>query len=143
MRRDRELARKINGLNADFIGWRDMKFEIEIEGVPAGFEPIAFRKAKLKEPILVAHDTILIHEQEPIPDNLVLVLRRKEPNEQDLLEIPDFLRRSEKEIIDEALMRCAADRDGDCSHPNCPQVRDEEPLSSGRHCPIDRWNDRE
>lgn len=37
--------------------------------------------------------------------------------------------------------RCHADRDGDCSHENCPQLRDNEPSTSGRHCPLDTWND--
>lgn len=32
---------------------------------------------------------------------------------------------------------CAAGRDGDCVHPQCPQRRDGEPLKSGRHCPLD------
>jgi hypothetical protein len=36
------------------------------------------------------------------------------------------------------LTRCAAGRDGDCSHERCPQNRDGEPLATGRHCPIDR-----
>jgi hypothetical protein len=36
-----------------------------------------------------------------------------------------------------ALKRCAAARDGDCSHIDCPQLRDGEPVKSGRHCPLD------
>jgi hypothetical protein len=35
------------------------------------------------------------------------------------------------------LTRCAANRDGDCCHPDCPQVRDGEPKKSGRDCPLD------
>ncbi|VVE79330.1 gp41 [Pandoraea sputorum] len=35
------------------------------------------------------------------------------------------------------LQRCAAGRDGDCSHDQCPQIRDGEPAKSGRHCPLD------
>ena len=31
---------------------------------------------------------------------------------------------------------CQADRDGDCDHPGCPQVRDGEPRASGRSCPV-------
>jgi hypothetical protein len=31
---------------------------------------------------------------------------------------------------------CAAGRDGDCSHPECPQNRDNEPHATGRSCPI-------
>lgn len=37
----------------------------------------------------------------------------------------------------ERLKRCAASRDGDCSHDQCPQNRDGEPAKSGRHCPLD------
>lgn len=37
--------------------------------------------------------------------------------------------------------RCHADRDGDCAHPNCPQLRDGEPVKSDRACPIDTWPD--
>ncbi len=37
--------------------------------------------------------------------------------------------------------RCAAARDGDCSHSQCPQLRDGEPVKSGRHCPLDVQED--
>ncbi|MGB8422244.1 DUF7446 family protein [Paraburkholderia sp.] len=33
--------------------------------------------------------------------------------------------------------RCAAGNDGECSHSQCPQLRDGEPMKSGRHCPLD------
>lgn len=33
--------------------------------------------------------------------------------------------------------RCHADRDGDCTHADCPQLRDGEPRATGRHCPLD------
>lgn len=36
---------------------------------------------------------------------------------------------------------CQADRDGDCTHKSCPQLRDGEPRRSGRHCPLDRSED--
>lgn len=32
---------------------------------------------------------------------------------------------------------CHAGNDGDCSWSACPQLRDGEPASSGRHCPLD------
>ncbi len=32
---------------------------------------------------------------------------------------------------------CHADRDGDCDWQNCPQLRDDEPIKTGRHCPLD------
>ncbi|WP_301210058.1 hypothetical protein [Yersinia sp. 22-579] len=39
------------------------------------------------------------------------------------------------------LERCAAGRDGECHHKDCPQLRDNEPMATGRHCPIDNWDD--
>jgi hypothetical protein len=33
---------------------------------------------------------------------------------------------------------CRADRDGECFWHRCPQIRDDEPKKSGRHCPYDR-----
>ncbi len=32
---------------------------------------------------------------------------------------------------------CMANRDGDCDWEECPQLRDDEPHRSGRHCPRD------
>ncbi len=32
---------------------------------------------------------------------------------------------------------CQAGRDGDCIWKECPQIRDGEPLQSGRYCPLD------
>jgi hypothetical protein len=31
---------------------------------------------------------------------------------------------------------CRADRDGDCTHKDCPQLRDGEPAKSRRSCPL-------
>jgi hypothetical protein len=39
------------------------------------------------------------------------------------------------------LVTCAAARDGECHHPDCPQIRDNEPEKRGRHCPIDTCKD--
>jgi hypothetical protein len=33
--------------------------------------------------------------------------------------------------------RCRAARDGECVWSECPQLRDGEPVKSGRHCPYD------
>ncbi|ALY10504.1 hypothetical protein SEA_BOSSLADY_47 [Arthrobacter phage BossLady] len=33
---------------------------------------------------------------------------------------------------------CHAGMDGDCSWAQCPQLRDNEPRHSGRHCPLDK-----
>ncbi len=42
---------------------------------------------------------------------------------------------------EQPITRCAADCDGDCDHPSCPQSRDGEPHTSGRSCPL--WVDLE
>jgi hypothetical protein len=34
-------------------------------------------------------------------------------------------------------LMCHANRDGDCSWKDCPQLRDGEPKKTGRHCPFD------
>lgn len=36
------------------------------------------------------------------------------------------------------MTRCQADDDGHCDWAGCPQLRDVEPKTSGRHCPLDR-----
>ncbi len=43
--------------------------------------------------------------------------------------------------FEKPLERCAAARDGECSHKECSQLRDNEPMSTGRHCPIDNWDE--
>lgn len=40
-------------------------------------------------------------------------------------------------VPERPLVRCAASRDGECAHSQCPQIRDGEPGRSGRHCPLD------
>lgn len=45
------------------------------------------------------------------------------------------------EVPPRALERCAAARDGECIHQQCPQLRDNEPAKSGRHCPLDHDED--
>ncbi len=37
--------------------------------------------------------------------------------------------------------RCHAGKDGECHHKECPQIKDNEPMKSGRHCPIDTWEE--
>jgi hypothetical protein len=32
---------------------------------------------------------------------------------------------------------CHAHKDGDCAWQHCPQLRDDEPKATGRHCPLD------
>lgn len=45
--------------------------------------------------------------------------------------------------VDRALTSCAAGRDGDCTHANCPQFHDKEPATTGRHCPLDNQSDED
>lgn len=40
-------------------------------------------------------------------------------------------------------LHCHAQRDGECNWVHCPQVRDNEPHATGRHCPIDFLDDEE
>lgn len=60
----------------------------------------------------------------------------------------DFLKEREKEtaeevekalneIVEEEKKYCQAGMDGDCFWKKCPQIRDGEPETSGRHCPLD------
>jgi len=39
------------------------------------------------------------------------------------------------------LASCAANREGDCNHRLCPQIKDGEPSTTGRHCPLDNQED--
>jgi hypothetical protein len=36
------------------------------------------------------------------------------------------------------MTRCQADDDGYCDWKDCPQLRDNEPDATGRHCPWDK-----
>jgi len=36
-----------------------------------------------------------------------------------------------------SITHCQADCDGDCAWEHCPQLRDNEPFATGRHCPLD------
>lgn len=39
---------------------------------------------------------------------------------------------------DERATQCRSESDGECWWGFCPQMRDEEPRATGRHCPLDR-----
>ena len=39
------------------------------------------------------------------------------------------------------IAQCQAGNDGECVHKSCPQLRDNEPLKTGRHCPLDVLSD--
>lgn len=45
------------------------------------------------------------------------------------------------EIKESPKLQCHAQKDGDCFWKDCPQLRDDEPKKSGRHCPLDTYND--
>lgn len=55
------------------------------------------------------------------PEWCPILVKRKEEAEKELLKPLEF---------------CHAGRDGECNHPNCPQLRDNEPYKSGRSCPL-------
>lgn len=48
-----------------------------------------------------------------------------------------------KVVVEEPLTGCHAGKDGECNHPNCPQIRDNEPKTSGRSCPLANWDHEE
>lgn len=39
----------------------------------------------------------------------------------------------------EAEKHCRGSMDGECNAADCPQLRDNEPHTTGRHCPFDHW----
>lgn len=39
------------------------------------------------------------------------------------------------------LTDCAEGQDGECNHEMCPQIRDDEPKKTGRHCPLPNFTD--
>lgn len=41
------------------------------------------------------------------------------------------------------MTRCQSDDDGACDWEGCPQNRDGEPHKSGRHCPLDTYDDED
>lgn len=40
------------------------------------------------------------------------------------------------------MTRCQCDDDGYCDYVNCPQLKDNEPKTTGRHCPLDSGDNR-
>ncbi|WP_167668406.1 hypothetical protein [Roseomonas gilardii] len=40
-----------------------------------------------------------------------------------------------------APQHCHGGRDGECNWKRCPQIRDNEPEATGRHCPLDTGDD--
>lgn len=44
-----------------------------------------------------------------------------------------------KKLVEQPLTSCSAHRDGECYHKRCPQLMDNEPHRSGRHCPLDNY----
>ena len=41
------------------------------------------------------------------------------------------------------IISCQAGSDGECNYARCPQTRDNEPETTGRHCPLDCDNQPE
>jgi len=59
------------------------------------------------------------------------------PVEIRLVSVEEMRMENAIQIQDAQLEHCAAGKDGECNHKQCPQLRDNEPENSGRHCPID------
>lgn len=85
----------------------------------------------------IANFAMMLHQRSADPKVLVSAVRslRFTPGEKVAIE------RVLNAIPPKPLKRCAAGRDGECNHLDCPQLRDNEPEASGRHCPIDTWDD--
>lgn len=49
-------------------------------------------------------------------------------------------------VADPEPEHCHAGSDGECKSERCPQIRDGEPPTTGRHCPLDiesaKWLER-
>jgi len=87
----------------------------------------------------IANFAMMLHQRSADPKVLARAFRSQRfiltPGEKDAVE------RALNAIPPKPLERCAAGRDGECNHPDCPQLRDNEPAASGRHCPIDTWEE--
>ena len=44
-------------------------------------------------------------------------------------------------VSDGGLNSCQAGSDGECNDEMCPQKRDNEPIETGRFCPLPHWSD--
>lgn len=113
------------------------------------FAGLVFVRGEATEPVLKAVESIeaLAAEQA----ELIGLLRDLRPNYGDVgtrdAEVSikrekidraiAILQGDTKVVEKKPLSRCAANRDGECSHSDCPQIRDSEPFTSGRHCPLD------
>ena len=51
---------------------------------------------------------------------------------------PDLAMGNDMSYIEVRTTACHAGMDGECAWGECPQIEDDEPRSSGRHCPLDR-----
>jgi len=57
-----------------------------------------------------------------------------QPQDIGLDKLPNYRYDSGRRVM----TRCQSDSDGDCSWAHCPQLRDNEPETTGRHCPLDK-----
>jgi len=44
---------------------------------------------------------------------------------------------------DKAVDKCQSDADGECNWDQCPQLRDAEPETTGRSCPMYDWHNED
>lgn len=80
---------------------------------------------------------VAIEPAEAVAKSMRMVLAELRPYlKRELVAIPDKYAGAT-----EPPEKCAANRDGDCTHPFCPQNLEGEPMKSGRHCPLDTWED--
>ena len=68
--------------------------------------------------------------QEKYSENFEGIFGKKEPKKPWVYVAPASA------LKDVTLIRCASNRDGECHHKQCPQLRDNEPQASGRSCPL-------
>jgi hypothetical protein len=56
---------------------------------------------------------------------------------------PDFdtAPKQVESLAPKPLTSCVAGKDGECYNKLCPQLRDNEPEATGRHCPLDHGED--
>jgi protein gp37 len=127
-----------DGTWLDGAGWRDALIEGEAQALYSrlhkGEDPSLWLAVHLPLPNVwlgvSAEDQRRADER--IPDLLATPAAIRFVSAEPLLGPIDFQRWIEL---------CHAGRDGECSAASCPQLRDREPMRSGRHCPIDNWGD--
>ena len=111
-------------------------------------------KIRAKSTLKLESETISANWEFPrgsaVAQCLVDVIQCTSWNYEELDEIEKAVRKRRRDMATNGgpadpkpLVLCAAASDGECNHPECPQLRDNEPEATGRHCPLDTWDDPE